>query len=148
MGPSCPCRTGAPPWARTPRWRRPWATYLEDFEYVPGLGDLDEHNGRFAVTPDSPGGTYAYYATTAANSTSAYPYLVGPTYRGVADTANFGQGPVPLDPAAIAYTGPSVSVPALPSPAARWTLALSLLLVGGLWRLGRGERAQRPRSSR
>ena len=55
-----------------------------------GLGDLDEHNGRFAVTPDSPGGAYAYYATTAANGTSAYPYLVGPTYRGVADTANFG----------------------------------------------------------
>ncbi len=126
----------------------PLGYYLEDFEYVPGLGDLDEHNGRFAVTPDSPGGTYAYYATTAANGTSAYPYLVGPTYRGVADTANFGQGPVPLDPAAIPYTGPSVSVPALPSPAAPWTLALSLLLAGGLWRLGRGERTQHPRSSR
>ena len=26
-------------------------SYAEDFEYVAGSGDLDEHNGRFCITP-------------------------------------------------------------------------------------------------
>ena len=26
-------------------------TYIEDYEYVEGLGDLDQYNGRFCVTP-------------------------------------------------------------------------------------------------
>lgn len=38
-------------------------TFIQDYEYVPGHGDLDECNGRFAVTPDYPEGTYAYYLT-------------------------------------------------------------------------------------
>ncbi|WP_233216565.1 YHYH protein [Blastopirellula marina] len=38
-------------------------TFLADYEYGKGLGDLDECNGRFAVTPDYPEGTYAYYLT-------------------------------------------------------------------------------------
>lgn len=36
-------------------------TFLADFEYVEGLGALDECNGRRAVTPEFPGGTYAYF---------------------------------------------------------------------------------------
>ena len=28
-----------------------------------GEGDLDEHNGRYCVTPDFPNGVYAYFAT-------------------------------------------------------------------------------------
>jgi hypothetical protein len=48
----------------------PLGTFAEDYEYVPGSGDLDEHNGR--IEPD---GTYAYCL-------SAYPYLIGPTYYG------------------------------------------------------------------
>ena len=32
-------------------------------EFVAGLGDLDLYNGRFAVTPQFPQGTYAYYVT-------------------------------------------------------------------------------------
>ena len=43
---------------------------------------LDEHNGRFAVTPEYPEGTYAYYATVDENWNSAYPYVVGPTFYG------------------------------------------------------------------
>lgn len=35
-------------------------TYVQDFEYVAGLGDLDQCNGRVAVTPEYPGGTYHY----------------------------------------------------------------------------------------
>lgn len=39
-------------------------TYIQDFEYVEGLGDLDECNGRTGVTPEYPDGTY-YYVITA-----------------------------------------------------------------------------------
>ncbi len=44
-------------------------TFKQDWEYVAGLGDLDECNGRTGVTPEFPGGTYHYYAT------DNYPYL-------------------------------------------------------------------------
>jgi hypothetical protein len=60
----------------------PLGYYVEDFEYVAGLGDLDQYNGRFAVTPDYPGGIYAYYATVDESGNSAYPYAVGPSYNG------------------------------------------------------------------
>ncbi|MCV9386523.1 YHYH protein [Reichenbachiella ulvae] len=39
-------------------------TYIQDFEYVQGLGDLDECNGRTGVTPEFPNGTYYYVITT------------------------------------------------------------------------------------
>ncbi|MEL6537383.1 MAG: YHYH protein, partial [Bacteroidota bacterium] len=39
-------------------------TYIQDFEYVEGLGDLDECNGRWGKTPEYPDGTY-YYVITA-----------------------------------------------------------------------------------
>lgn len=38
-------------------------TYVEDYEYVAGSGDLDECNGRFGVTPEHPDGIYHYVAT-------------------------------------------------------------------------------------
>jgi hypothetical protein len=38
-------------------------TFVSDYEYVAGLGDLDECNGRDAVTPEFPEGTYAYFLT-------------------------------------------------------------------------------------
>ena len=38
-------------------------TFVADYEYVNGLGDLDECNGRYAVTPEFPEGTYAYFLT-------------------------------------------------------------------------------------
>lgn len=40
-------------------------TYVADYEYVEGLGDLDECNGRSCVTPEFPEGTYAYFLTDA-----------------------------------------------------------------------------------
>lgn len=39
-------------------------TYIQDYEYVEGLGDLDECNGRTGVTPEYPDGTYYYVITT------------------------------------------------------------------------------------
>jgi hypothetical protein len=38
-------------------------TFVPDYEYVEGLGDLDECNGRYGVTPEYPEGTYYYVAT-------------------------------------------------------------------------------------
>ena len=38
----------------------PLGSFSEDYEYVEGFGDLDRFNGRYAVTPEFPEGTYAY----------------------------------------------------------------------------------------
>lgn len=43
---------------------------------------LDEHNGRFCITPEYPAGIYAYFCTVDNNQNSAYPYGVGPTFYG------------------------------------------------------------------
>ena len=71
----------------------PAGFFVEDFTYVEGTGDLDEHNGRFAATPEFPNGVYAYYTTVNpiqvqnANSpfngvrTPTFPYIIGDTYH-------------------------------------------------------------------
>ena len=41
----------------------PMGAFTQDFEYVQGLGDLDECNGRVGVTPEFPGGIYHYMVT-------------------------------------------------------------------------------------
>lgn len=38
-------------------------TYVEDYEYIEGLGDLDECNGITGTTPEYPAGTYYYVIT-------------------------------------------------------------------------------------
>lgn len=65
----------------------PLGIYREDYEYNSSFGDLDEHNGRFCITPEYPAGTYAYFATIDENWNSAYPYVIGPTYYGVVSGA-------------------------------------------------------------
>jgi hypothetical protein len=66
----------------------PLGTFVEDYEYVRGSGDLDEFNGRFTKTPEYPNGTYAYFLTTDAAGRLAFPYLIGPRFYGrVPDTA-------------------------------------------------------------
>lgn len=61
--------------------------FREDYEFVENEAAeyLDEHNGRFCITPEYPDGTYAYFATVNEDWTSAYPYAVGPTYYGVVE---------------------------------------------------------------
>jgi len=65
----------------------PLGYFREDYEYIPtslSTPDfLDEHNGRFCITPEYPAGTYCYFATVDENWNSAYPYVVGPTFYGV-----------------------------------------------------------------
>ena len=57
--------------------------YLEDFEYVANLGDLDESNGRFCKTPEYPNGIYCYFATIDSTNKPVYPYVLGKYYHGV-----------------------------------------------------------------
>jgi len=68
----------------------PLGYYIEDFEYIKGLGDLDEHNGRFCVTPEYPKGIYAYFVTIDENQTATYPYTLGLTYYGTVPDGNTG----------------------------------------------------------
>ncbi|WP_198946817.1 YHYH protein [Kiloniella majae] len=44
-------------------------SFVQDYEYQQGSGDLDECNGRFCVTPEYPEGIYAYFLT------SEYPFI-------------------------------------------------------------------------
>ncbi len=37
--------------------------FFEDWEWLEGAGDLDRANGRDTITPEFPGGTYAYFLT-------------------------------------------------------------------------------------
>ena len=73
--------------------------FVEDYEFTDN-GDLDEHNGRFCVTPEYPNGTYAYFATinpTKNESSGAFakfrapvfPYLIGNSYKSKPNTFNF-----------------------------------------------------------
>lgn len=87
-------REGGPPVNKYPI-----GSFIEDYEYVPGNDDsLDEHNGRFCVTPEFPTGRYCYFATTSSYdsvtnsiisnsgvSFGGYPYFIGPTYSSIPD---------------------------------------------------------------
>jgi hypothetical protein len=44
-------------------------TFVQDYEFVKGSGDLDECNGRKGVTPEFADGTYYYVVT------DAYPFI-------------------------------------------------------------------------
>lgn len=63
----------------------PLGTFREDYEFITNADEsyLDEHNGRFCITPEYPNGIYCYFATVDENHNSAYPYTVGPTFYGV-----------------------------------------------------------------
>ena len=67
--------------------------FREDYEFInhnePDY--LDEHNGRWCITPEYPNGTYAYFCTVDENWNSAYPYAVGPTYFGITKTEKLTQ---------------------------------------------------------
>ena len=65
----------------------PMGTFLQDYEYVAGLGDLDECNGRTGVTPEFPQGIYHYMIT------DTYPYIQR-CVKGTA-TATTGAGGLP-----------------------------------------------------
>ena len=68
----------------------PMGTYIEDYEYIEGSGDLDQYNGRFCVTPEFPNGVYAYFATIKGSAGEPkFPYFVGPNFYSEADDVNW-----------------------------------------------------------
>ena len=62
----------------------PLGRYLEDYEWVAGQGDLDQYNGRQEVTPEFPGGTYAYHVTINDDGTPAFPFILAGELYGTA----------------------------------------------------------------
>lgn len=67
----------------------PLGRYMEDNDYLGDLGrtqgvdfDLDEYNGRFCVTPEFPGGTYAYFVAINASGSPVFPYNIGRAFYG------------------------------------------------------------------
>lgn len=110
--------------------------FREDYEWLAHTGDdyLDEHNGRFCVTPEYPEGTYAYFCTVDADWNSAYPYAVGPTFYGVYSAAKVTRiseettiyKPVTVDVAEQAFEELSISI--FPNPASD----LIAIQIGGL----------------
>lgn len=66
-------------------------TFVQDYEFVSGAGDLDECNGRFGVTPSHPEGIYHYFLT------EAYPFIPR-FFRGTPDISFQRRGPGPGGP--------------------------------------------------
>lgn len=66
----------------------PMGAFTQDYEYVAGLGDLDECNGRTGATPEFPNGIYHYYIT------DTFPFI----QRCVKGTVSASVTPVPSGP--------------------------------------------------
>ena len=84
---------------RPPLSEFPQGFFVEDYQYNRS-GDLDEHNGRFCVTPEYPNGVYAYFATinpiNIENSgpfnnyrIPVFPYLVGNSFKSEPNPFNY-----------------------------------------------------------
>ena len=70
--------------------------FVNDYEYVFGLGDLDQYNGRFCKTPDFPEGRYCYFVTidTTEAGNPLFPYVLGPDFNSVVDSWNLNKDAV------------------------------------------------------
>ena len=66
----------------------PLGAFIEDYEFVNGLGDLDTSNGRFCKTPDFPEGRYCYFITVNSFGKGIFPYILGKTYNSVPSKNN------------------------------------------------------------
>ena len=55
---------------------------VQDYIHDSSVGTLDEFNGKFAVTPDYPNGTYAYFMTEDSSGNPVYPYVIGRKFYG------------------------------------------------------------------
>ncbi|MBK9249039.1 MAG: YHYH protein [Ignavibacteria bacterium] len=102
----------------------PLGYFREDYQYTTTTSStpdyLDEHNGRFCVTPEYPSGIYCYFATVDENWNSAYPYLIGPTFYGVRSASKVAS----ISESVTTYT-PSTSTLTVS------TKALSIAALGG-----------------
>ncbi len=69
----------------------PLGRYLEDYDYLGDHGkvlgtdfDMNEFNCRYCVTPEYPGGTYAYFTCIDSTGAPTFPYNIGRQFYGVA----------------------------------------------------------------
>jgi hypothetical protein len=72
--------------------------FVEDYVFNES-GDLDQHNGRYCVTPDYPEGVYAYFTTIEESTDTSgpfnnyrrpvFPYAVGNSFRSQPHQFNF-----------------------------------------------------------
>ncbi len=88
LRPSYQLRKGTRPGGNDGPGGRYDGTFVQDYEYVAGSGDLDECNGRVGVTSEYPGGTYYYVLT------EAFPF-VPRLFRGTPDASFERGGPGP-----------------------------------------------------
>ena len=70
--------------------------FVEDYEYIFNLGDLDQYNGRFCKTPEYPTGRYCYFVTIDATEAGnpEFPYVLGPSFNSVVDSWNLSTSAV------------------------------------------------------
>ncbi len=61
-------------------------SFVQDYEWIDGAGDLDASNGRFGVTPEFPAGTYHYMLT------AEYPFIPR-QFAGTPDASFERRGP-------------------------------------------------------
>lgn len=62
-------------------------SFVEEYNFT-NAGTLDEHNGRFCVTPEFPNGVYAYFCTFNESNVPEFPYVVGNTYNFKVESSN------------------------------------------------------------
>ncbi|HEY2329104.1 MAG TPA: YHYH protein [Verrucomicrobiae bacterium] len=120
--------------------------YQEDYDYLGDHGydrgitngdgtfyDLNQYNARWCVTPEYPGGTWAYFVSIKADGTSWYPYNVGRWYldtpTGGATTTSVMNSDTPL---ALYFKGATnlqevLSAPTVNKTSGNVTLAWSAL---------------------
>lgn len=123
---------------------KPAGSYLEDYEYEPDPGDLNEYNMCWTKTPEYPSGTWAYFVTLDSGGQPAYPYMMGPNYFGD-QLANNLSGHTSAPSSGIDWTGGYVKqysweflpVIAVPEPASLWLMVAPIFLL-----------RRRPRSTR
>ena len=72
----------------------PKGFFIEDYNFVGNedsdeFDKLDEHNGRFGITPEYPNGVYAYFSTINSDGKPTFPYAIGPSYKAKPIDFNF-----------------------------------------------------------
>ena len=84
---------------RPPLTTFPQGFFNEDYDFK-NSGDLDEHNGRFGVTPEFPNGVYGYFTTIKSTATDTagsfdgyyqpqFPYVIGTCFYSEPITSNW-----------------------------------------------------------
>jgi YHYH protein len=105
----------------------PFGRYMEDNAYLgdltnPATGakyqlgadfDLDEHNGRWCLTPEFPNGTYAYFTAIDSNGAPVFPYEIG---RGLYGNLTGGTVSAISEPVVTNFLGGPVLAPSLQNP--------------------------------